>query len=181
MNKEAIRLAVKDLLLALGENPDREGLIDTPKRIANMYSEILEEKEEINYTTFEVDSTDTSLLVVKDIEFSSICEHHLLPFVGTVSIGYIPKGRVLGLSKFARVVDKFSRSLQLQERMMMDIVSELKTVLDTEDIAIYVNSKHYCMISRGVKQHNSSTITTYYSGQFKETLNRQEFLSHVKS
>ena len=164
MNEELIQKAIYDLLKALGENPDREGLKDTPKRVAKMYAELLNYPE-FNYTTFE-DSYD-DIVMVKNIEFCSTCEHHLLPFFGVAHIAYIPNKKIIGLSKVARVVEKYSRRLQVQERMTEDIMNELKEKLNTDDIAIYIEAKHMCMISRGVKKELTGTITTKLSGAFK--------------
>lgn len=164
MNEELVKKAVYDLLKALGEDPERESLKDTPKRVAKMYSELLSYPE-FNYTSFEEKYDD--LVMVKNIEFCSMCEHHLLPFYGIAHIAYIPNNRIVGLSKIARVVEKHSRKLQVQERMTEDIINELKEKLGTDDIAIFVEAKHMCMISRGVRKELTSTITTKLSGVFK--------------
>ena len=165
MDEKLIKKAVYDLLKAIGENPEREGLKDTPQRVAKMYSEILSYPE-INYTTFEDKYDD--LVMVKNIEFCSMCEHHLLPFYGIAHIAYIPNNKIIGLSKIARVVEKHSRKLQVQERMTEDILNELKEKLNTNNIAIYIEAKHMCMISRGVKKELSGTITTKLNGVFKK-------------
>ena len=165
MDKELIKESVYNLLKAVGEDPEREGLKDTPERVAKMYSEILSYPD-INYTTFEDKYDD--IVMVKNIEFCSMCEHHLLPFYGIAHVGYIPNGKIIGLSKIVRVVEKYSRRLQVQERMTDEILSELKEKLNTDNIAIYIEAKHMCMISRGVRKELSSTITTKLSGSFKE-------------
>lgn len=172
-------LAIKNLLEALGENPNRPGIRDTPKRVAKMYGELLDSKD-VDYNQFFNESEGNDLVVVKDIEFTSLCEHHMLPFSGTVSIGYYPKDKVLGLSKFARVVDKHSKKLQLQEQMMNDIVRELIEKLNIADVAIMVKAEHSCMQIRGAKSKSSSTVTTSYYGEFKQPENKSEFLSIVK-
>lgn len=164
MDEELVKKTIYDLLKAIGEDPEREGLKDTPKRVAKMYSEILSYSE-FSYTTFEDKYDD--LVIVKNIEFCSMCEHHLLPFYGIAHIAYIPNKRIIGLSKIARIVEKHSRKLQVQERMTEDILDELKDILNTDDIAIYISAKHMCMISRGVKKELSGTITTKLSGVFK--------------
>ena len=164
MDKKLIKKAIYDLLIAIGEDPEREGLKDTPERVAKMYSEILSYPE-INYTTFEDKYND--LVLVKNIEFCSMCEHHLLPFYGIAHVAYIPNNKIIGLSKIARVVEKHSRKLQVQERMTENILNELKEQLDTDNIAIYIEAKHMCMVSRGVRKELSSTITTKLSGVFK--------------
>lgn len=164
MNEEKIEKAVYDLLEAIGENPNREGLIDTPKRVAKMYKELLT-YDNINYTTFQNQYDD--IVVVRDIEFTSMCEHHLMPFYGLIHIAYIPNGKIIGLSKLARVVEKYSRKLQVQERMTNDIYNELKEKLNTDNIAIYIEAKHMCMIARGVKKELSNTVTVKLDGLFK--------------
>lgn len=164
MNEEKIEKAIYNLLEAIGENPNREGLIDTPKRVAKMYKEIFT-YDNINYTTFQDQYDD--IVVVKDIEFTSMCEHHLMPFYGLAHIAYIPNGKIIGLSKLARVVEKYSRKLQVQERMTNDIYNELKEKLNTDNIAIYIEAKHMCMIARGVKKELSNTVTVKLDGLFK--------------
>lgn len=164
MNEEKIEKAVYDLLEAIGENPNREGLIDTPKRVAKMYKELFT-YDNINYTTFQNQYDD--IVVVRDIEFTSMCEHHLMPFYGLAHIAYIPNGKIIGLSKLARVVEKYSRKLQVQERMTNDIYNELKEKLNTDNIAIYIEAKHMCMIARGVKKELSNTVTVKLDGLFK--------------
>lgn len=164
MNEKLIEKATYNLLIAIGENPEREGLKETPKRVAKMYTELLSYPK-FEYTSF-IDRYD-DLVMVKNIEFCSMCEHHLLPFYGIVHIAYIPNNKIIGLSKIARVVEKHSRKLQVQERMTDDIITELKNKLDTDNVAIFVEAKHMCMISRGVKKEMTSTITTKLSGLFK--------------
>ena len=165
MNEVLIKKAVYDLLKAIGEDPEREGLKDTPQRVAKMYSEILTYPE-FKCTTFEDKYDD--LVIVKNIEFCSMCEHHLLPFYGIAHIAYIPNNKIIGISKIARTVEKHSRKLQVQERMTEDILNDLKEKLNTDDIAIYIEAKHMCMISRGVKKELSGTITTKLNGVFKK-------------
>lgn len=164
MNEELIKKAIYDLLKAIGEDPEREGLKETPKRVAKMYAELLSYPK-FDYTSFEDKYDD--LVMVKNIEFCSMCEHHLLPFYGVAHVAYIPNNKIIGLSKIARVVEKHSRKLQVQERMTEDIISELKDKLGTDNIAIFIEAKHMCMISRGVKKELTSTITTKLSGIFK--------------
>ncbi len=164
MNKELLKESIYNLLKAIGEDPEREGLKDTPERVAKMYLEMLSYPE-INYTTFEDKYDD--IVMVKNIEFCSMCEHHLLPFYGMAHVAYIPNGKIIGLSKIARVVEKYSRRLQVQERMTEDILNELKEKLGTDNIAIYIEAKHMCMVARGVRKELSGTITTKLSGVFK--------------
>ena len=165
MNEELIEKAIHDLLIALGEDINREGLKDTPKRVSKMYKELLT-YENFNNTIFTSEYDD--IVMVRDIEFTSMCEHHLLPFYGICHIAYIPSGNIIGLSKIARTVEKHSKKLQVQEKMTQDILNELKSILNTEDIAIYIEAKHMCMISRGVKKELSNTVTTKLSGVFKD-------------
>lgn len=177
MNKEKVEEAVYNLLLAIGENPERAGLKDTPRRVANMYEELLEAPD-LKYTTFEENYKD--IVLVKDIEFTSMCEHHLMPFLGVVHVAYIPNGKIIGISKLARIVEKYARRLQVQERMMEQIVDDIKTNLETEDVAICIEAKHMCMVARGVKKVNSKTITAKFTGKFEETTKKNEFYSLIK-
>lgn len=175
MNRETMEKAVYNLLIGMGENPEREGLKDTPKRVAKMYEEILA-KNDFNYTTFEDKYDD--LIMVKNIEFTSMCEHHLMPFWGVVTIAYIPNKKIIGLSKLARVVEKYAHNLQVQERLTEEILEDLKKNLDTEDVAVFIEAKHMCMIARGVKKELTSTITTKLSGSFKKE-RKEDFLRMV--
>lgn len=172
MNEKLMEKAICDLLKAMGDDPNREGLKDTPKRVAKMYTEILS-CPSFNYTTFEDKYDD--LIMVKNIEFCSMCEHHLMPFYGIAHIAYIPNKKIIGLSKIARVVEKYARKLQIQERMTEEILEDLKKNLDTDNIAIYIEAKHMCMISRGVKKELTSTVTTKFNGLFKKE-RKSEFL-----
>ncbi len=172
MNKKKIEEAVYNLLIALGENPKRDGLINTPKRVANMYEELLEAPD-LKYTTFEEEYKDIVLL--KDIEFSSMCEHHLMPFFGVVHIAYIPNGKIVGISKLARIVEKYAKRLQVQERMMEQIVEDIQINLGTNDVAICIEAKHMCMIARGVKKVKAQTITSKFTGAFEEETRKNEF------
>lgn len=173
MNKKKIEEAVYNLLLALGENPKRDGLINTPKRVANMYEELLEAPD-LKYTTFEEEECK-DIVLLKDIEFSSMCEHHLMPFFGVVHIAYIPNGKIVGISKLARIVEKYAKRLQVQERMMEQIVEDIQTNLGTNDVAICIEAKHMCMIARGVKKVKSQTITSKFIGVFEEETRKNEF------
>lgn len=163
MDLDKIEKAIYELLEAIGEDPKRDGLINTPKRVAKMYQELLK-SDEIKYTTFQNSFND--IVIVRDIEFTSMCEHHLLPFYGVAHIAYIPKNKIIGLSKIARIVEKYSRRLQVQERMTLEIFNELKSKLKIEDVAIYLEAKHMCMISRGIKKELSNTITIKLGGVF---------------
>lgn len=173
MDKEKVEKAVYNLIEALGENPKRDGLIDTPRRVANMYEELLSSPE-LNYTTF-AEEQYQDIVLLKDIEFSSMCEHHLLPFFGLVHIAYIPHGKIIGISKLARIVEKYAKRLQVQERMMEQIVKDIQKNLETEDVAVCIEAKHLCMVARGVKKLNAKTITSKFTGAFEEESRKNEF------
>ena len=134
-------------------------------------------QDKINYTTFE--STYDDIIIVKDIEFSSMCEHHLLPFFGVVHIAYIPNNKIIGLSKIARLVEKYAKRLQVQERMTEEILQDLRDNLNTDNIAIYVEAKHMCMVARGVRKELSSTVTVKLSGKFKND-RKDDFYSLIR-
>lgn len=172
MNKEKVKEAIRNLLLALGENPDREGLTETPRRVADMYEELLQAPD-LKYTTFE--ERYKNIVLLKDIEFSSMCEHHLMPFYGVAHIAYIPNGKIIGISKLARIVDKYAKRLQVQERMMEQIVEDIQENLETQDVAVCIEAKHMCMVARGVKKINAVTVTSKFTGAFKESNNKNEF------
>ena len=178
MNKEKVEEAVYILLKALGENPDRDGLIDTPKRVSNMYEELLEAPD-LKYTAFE-ETNFKDIVLLKDIEFNSMCEHHLLPFYGKVHIAYIPNGKIIGISKLARIVEKYAKRLQVQERMTEQIVKDIQENIGTEDIAVYIEAKHMCMIARGVKKVNAKTVTAKFTGAFNESEKKNEFYNLIK-
>lgn len=178
MNKGKLEKAIYDLIDALGENPERDGLKDTPKRVANMYEELLASPE-LNYTTFEEEKYQ-EIVMLKDIEFSSMCEHHLLPFFGLVHIAYIPHGKIVGISKLARIVEKYARRLQVQERMMEQIVEDIQRNLETEDVAICIEAKHLCMVVRGIKKINAQTITSKFTGVFEEEGKKNEFYNLLR-
>ena len=178
MNKGKVEKAIYDLIDALGENPERDGLKDTPKRVANMYEELLASPE-LNYTTFEEEKYQ-EIVMVKDIEFSSMCEHHLLPFFGLVHIAYIPHGKIVGISKLARIVEKYARRLQVQERMMEQIVEDIQRNLQTEDVAICIEAKHLCIVVRGVKKINAQTITSKFTGVIEEEGKKNEFYNLLR-
>ncbi|MCR5502011.1 MAG: GTP cyclohydrolase I FolE [Lachnospiraceae bacterium] len=170
-----IRESVRNILLALGEDPEREGLLDTPDRVARMYDEVF---EGIRYTNEEIaemfdrhfeTATDNELVVMKDIRVFSYCEHHMaLMYNMLVHIAYLPKGRVLGLSKLARIADMVCRRLQLQERITSDIAEILKLVLKTEDVMVVVEAEHSCMTARGIHKPGTVTATRVVSGAFAE-------------
>ena len=178
IDKEAIEKHIRGILIALGDNPDREGLIETPKRVANMYEEIF---QGMNYTNDEIikiynknfevsnnlDSND--MVIVKDIEIFSCCEHHLaLMYDMSVTVAYIPKDRVIGLSKIARICDMVGKRLQLQERIGRDIAYIVSKIINSEDIAVLIKGKHSCMTARGINKTNGFTETSTFMGDFKK-------------
>ena len=179
INKAKIEEHVKGILEALGENPDREGLKETPKRVASMLEEVL---EGINYTnddivdmfnkTFEddlkIESSTNDIVLMKDIEIFSYCEHHLaLMYNMKVAIAYVPNKKIIGLSKIARIADMVSRRLQLQERIGTDILEIMQKIVETEDVAVIIEGEHACMTTRGIKKPGTKTITTALRGKFE--------------
>jgi GTP cyclohydrolase I len=171
--KKKVQAAVRDLLIALGENPEREGLQRTPERVAEMYTELLA-PQEFKYTSFDEEKYD-GMVMVRDIEFFSMCEHHMMPFYGVAHLAYFPKNKVIGISKLARMVEKFTRSLQVQERMTDQIFQEMKTQLGTDDVALHVEAVHLCMMARGVKKTSSKTITSKFAGIFETENKKKDF------
>lgn len=170
----------RQLLTHLGEDPDREGLLDTPKRAAKAMQFLTQGyrqdiNELINDAVFTSDNDE--MVVVRDIELYSMCEHHMLPFVGKCHIGYLPNGKVLGLSKFARIVDMFARRLQIQENLTKQIAQCIEEVTGARGVGVIVESKHMCMMMRGVEKQNSFMTTSVMSGQFRESqATRSEFM-----
>ena len=172
MDKVRIENAVKEILLAIGENPDREGLRDTPKRIAKMYEEIfvgLEKDPKDHLQIYFEDEKHEELVLVKDIPFYSTCEHHLVPFFGKAHVAYLPKeGRLTGLSKLARTVETVARRPQLQERMTATIADAIVDALKPYGVVVVVEAEHMCMTMRGVSKPGSKTITSAVRGIFKK-------------
>ena len=188
IDTEKVEQAVRMLLEALGDNPEREGLKETPKRVAKMYNEVFEgmcytndEIAEMFNKCFE-DTTTGDLVVIENIPVFSYCEHHMaLMYDMKVSVGYIPKGKVIGLSKVARIADMCAKRLQLQERIGTDIYEVLKKVLGTEDIIVVIEGSHSCMTARGIKKVGSKTKTACCKGEFMNNIAlRQEFYSLIK-
>ena len=169
MDEKKIREAVKMILEAIGEDPEREGLVDTPDRIARMYKEIFsglnQSPEKHLRKVFTVDSDD--IVLEKDIIFYSMCEHHLMPFYGKAHIAYIPDGKVVGLSKLARTVEVFARRLQLQERMSAQIADAIMKYVEVKGVMVVVEAEHMCMTMRGIKKPGSKTVTAVARGLFK--------------
>ena len=173
----------REILLGLGENPEREGLLDTPKRAAKAmqylchgYQQNLDEI--VNGALFASDNDE--MVIVKDIELYSLCEHHLLPFIGKAHVAYIPTGKVLGLSKVARIVDMYARRLQIQENLTRQIAEAIQQVTDAAGVAVVIEAQHMCMMMRGVEKQNSSMVTSVMLGEFRENAaTRSEFLSLI--
>jgi len=169
--------AFKTILAWIGEDPGREGLLETPKRVVKAYKEYFsgykEDPNKILEKTFgDVDGYD-DMVIQKNISVQSHCEHHMAPIIGKAHVAYIPNERVVGLSKLARVVEVFSKRLQTQERLTMQIAKTLKESLDAKGVAVTIDSTHQCMTMRGVKKEQASTVTNYYLGKFKEDLSYQ--------
>ncbi len=175
--------AVLDLLRALGEQSDREGLRKTPHRVARMYTELLngynaDPEKIINDALFNI--TYDEMVIVRDIEFYSLCEHHLLPFIGRAHVAYMPAGKVIGLSKIPRIVDMYARRLQVQERMTRQIADLLQQLLEPTGVAVVVEGLHLCTMMRGVKKHDARMTTSAMHGAFRVNLaTRQEFLDNI--
>ena len=169
--------AFKTILTWIGEDPNREGLLETPKRVVKAFKEYFggyaEDANKILEKTFgDVEGYD-DMVVEKNISISSHCEHHMAPIVGTAHVAYIPNERVVGLSKLARVVEVFSKRLQTQERLTMQVAKALMTSLDAKGVAVTIDAAHQCMTMRGIKKENATTVTNYFLGQFKEDLSIQ--------
>lgn len=172
------------IIEGIGEDLSREGLVDTPKRAAkafkflnNGYEKTLDEV--INGAVFEADTED--MIIVKEIELYSLCEHHLLPFIGKCHVGYLPTGKVLGLSKVARIIDMYARRLQIQEQLTKQIADAIETAIGARGVAVVIEAKHLCMMMRGVEKQNSVMTTSVMTGIFREELStRAEFLNLIK-
>lgn len=179
-----IERAVREILLAVGENPEREGLRDTPARIARMYAEIFSGLFEDPAVHMRVGFAEDheEMVILRDIPFYSTCEHHLVPFHGKAHVGYIPNGRVVGLSKLARVVETLARRPQLQERLTSQTAEVIMSALNPDGVAVVVEAEHLCLTMRGVKKPGASMVTSAVRGAFKRSaVTRAEFLSLVQS
>ena len=180
---DTIETAVKQMLTAFGENPLRKGLTRTPERVANMFTELLagyrvDPLKIVKDALFEV--TYDEMVIVRDIEFYSMCEHHMLPFMGRVHVAYLPNGRVLGLSKIPRIVDVYARRLQVQERMTRQIADFINDALMPKGVGVVVEGLHLCTMMRGVKKHDARMTTSAVHGAFRKSLaTRQEFLDNI--
>ncbi|MBN1220531.1 MAG: GTP cyclohydrolase I FolE [Anaerolineae bacterium] len=182
-DRQAIEQAVRTILTGIGEDPDRQGLRRTPERIAKMYEELLsgyhtDPVQLINEALFDVDYRE--MVIVKDIDFYSLCEHHLLPFFGRAHVAYIPRGKVVGLSKIPRIVEMFARRLQVQERMTQQIADFIDEVLHPYGVAVVVEGAHMCSMMRGIKKANATMVTSAISGAFeKDSKTRAEFMELI--
>lgn len=189
IDQNAIKEHIKGILIALGDDPEREGLRDTPDRVARMYAEVF---EGMNYTNDEiadmfsvnfevVQGSEQDMVIVKDIEVFSYCEHHLaLMYDMKVTVAYIPKGKVIGLSKIARIADMVAKRLQLQERIGTDIAEIISKATGSEDVAVYIEGNHSCMTARGIKKPSAKTVTTTFRGRFKTETELQNKLLLLK-
>ncbi len=177
--------AVHNILLEIGEDPNRQGLLDTPYRVAKMYKEVTtgyqaDPYKIINNAIFDVEYDE--MVVVANIEYYSLCEHHMLPFFGVVHVGYIPKGKVVGLSKIPRIVDMFARRLQIQEKMTTQIANLLNETLQPDGVGVVVEGQHMCMMMRGVQKDKAKMITSAMLGSFRDDeKTRNEFLNLIRS
>lgn len=181
---EALKNNFREIIESIGEDPEREGVLKTPERAAKAMQFLTQgysmDAEKILKKAVFKESYD-EMVVVKDIELYSLCEHHMLPFFGKAHIAYIPNGRIIGLSKLPRVVDIFSRRLQVQERLTHDILECLNKTLKPQGAAVVIEAVHMCMMMRGVQKQNSATTTSGFRGQFKEIETREEFLKLISS
>ena len=183
MNKERVSELVRELLLEIGEDPEREGLIDTPKRVAAAYDFLTSgyrtnPKDVINNAIFE--SHANNMIIVRNIEIYSLCEHHMLPFYGQCHIGYIASGKVLGVSKLARIANVFARRLQIQERLTAQIANEIREAVNPEGVGVVMECRHLCMMMRGVEKQNSVMTTSSVLGSFRrDPATRAEFMNLI--
>ena len=180
---DTVRKVMFELLKAVGEDPEREGLKNTPYRVARMYMELLcgynmDPARLINGALFNINYDE--MVLVRDIEFYSLCEHHMLPFIGRAHVAYLPAGKVIWLSKIPRIVDMYARRLQVQERMTRQIADFLQTTLEPQGVAVVVEGMHLCSMMRGVRKHDASMTTSAMHGAFRANLaTRQEFLDNI--
>ena len=183
IDRNYIEGAVSGILKAIGEDPEREGLLKTPERVAKAYDELLsgyrtDPIDLLNEAIFEVSYDE--MVIVRDIEFYSLCEHHMLPFLGRAHVAYLPKGKVIGLSKIPRIVDMFAKRLQVQERMTRQIADLVDELLHPKGVAVVVEGLHLCSVMRGVKKHDARMTTSSMSGAFRSNIStRQEFLDNI--
>jgi GTP cyclohydrolase I len=185
VTKAEAEKAVRTLLLWAGDDPDREGLLDTPDRVTRSYREFFrgyeEDPKEILKRTFEETDGYDEMITLKDVEFESYCEHHMVPIIGKAHIGYIPKNRVVGISKLARVVDVYAKRLQIQEKLTSQIAAAIEEVLQPKGVAVIIEAEHQCMTTRGVHKSGVTMQTSRMTGLFKsDKRTRSEFLTLIK-
>ncbi len=184
VDHERLQRAVREILLAVGEDPGRDGLLDTPARVARMYAEILAGRELDPARHLEVTFAEDhhEMVVVKDIAFESLCEHHMMPFHGTAHVAYVPNGRIVGLSKIARVVEEYARRLQVQERLTSQIADLIQNTLQPQGVGVFLQATHTCMTMRGVRKPGSSMVTSALRGTFQSCAEtRSEFMTIVRA
>lgn len=185
MNQERVEALIRELLIELGENPDREGLVKTPQRVAKSWEFLTrgyrqEPRQVLNNAVFS--ALGKNMVIVRNIEVFSLCEHHLLPFFGRCQVGYIPQGKVVGVSKIARIADVFARRLQIQERLTEEIAQAVMEATDALGVGVVMEAKHLCMMMRGVEKQHSSMVTSAVLGSFRsDPKTREEFLSLIRS
>ncbi len=185
MSDKKLESAVKDILINIGEDPNREGLIKTPERVAKAYEFLTkgykqDPKEILNKALFT--TTNDEMVLVRDIEFYSMCEHHMLPIIGRVHVAYIPDGKVVGLSKIPRVVEVYARRLQIQEQLTEQIADAINDTIKPKGVAVVVHARHMCMEMRGVEKINSTTVSSALRGLFKSDLRtRSEFFNLINA
>lgn len=182
IDRERIKSAVHELFIAIGEDPEREGLLETPRRIADLYAEVFgglhEDPREHLRVGFEV--AHDEMVILRNIPFYSMCEHHFLPFHGEAHVGYVPDGRVVGVSKLARVVDGYARRPQIQEQLTSQVANAIMDTVKPDGVAVVIEAEHLCMTMRGIKKPGSRMITSAMRGTFKQSpVTRAEFLSLV--
>ena len=182
MDLQRIEAAVREILIAVGENPDRDGLMDTPTRVARMYAEVFAGLEtdpaDVLTVTFAEDHRE--MVILRDIPFASFCEHHLLPFTGLAHVGYIPNGQIIGVSKLARLVETFARRPQVQERMTSAIADTLMDTLQPDGVAVLIEATHTCMTIRGIQKAGSTMVTSAVRGGFRSRpATRAEFFALI--
>jgi GTP cyclohydrolase I len=181
VDQQRIEAAVREILIAIGEDPERDGLLQTPSRVAKAYEELVagmrQNPAEVLSTTFDLGHEE--LIVVRDIEVQSLCEHHMLPFHGVAHIGYIPgeSGRITGLSKLARLVDVYARRLQVQERLTTQIADALTEVLEPRGVLVVIDAEHMCMSMRGIRKPGARTVTSAVRGQLRDAATRAEAMA----
>ena len=183
--REQAERAVRTLIEWIGEDPDREGLVDTPARVVRSYEELfggyLYDPADILARTFEEVEAYDEIVLLKGVRFESFCEHHMLPIIGTAHVAYYPRGRVVGISKLARVIDAFAKRMQIQERLTAQVAGAIQTVLDPLGVAVMIESEHHCMSTRGVHKHGVGMVTTRMLGCFKDDPERRrEFLQLIR-